>query len=75
VRDLIVSGTASSGVVTVWKNNIQQTMTCTLGTSTACSDLTHSFTIADGDFVGIRVQSTAASGDTLGNIFASVQLF
>jgi hypothetical protein len=75
VRNLLVSNTTGSGVVTVWKNNVQQTMTCTLGTSTACSDLVDSFTVADGDSVGIRVQSTAASGDTLGNIFASVQLF
>jgi hypothetical protein len=75
VRDLNVSNTTGSGVVTVWKNNVKQTMTCTLGTGTACNDLVNSFTVADGDFVGIRVQSTATSGDTLGNIFASVQLF
>jgi hypothetical protein len=75
VRVSAISNTAGSGVVTVYKNNFVQALTCTLSTSGTCSDLVHSFSVSEGDSVSIRVQSTAPSGDTPANIFASVQLF
>ena len=69
------SVTSGSGIVTVYKNNVLQALTCTLSTSATCADLTNAISIAEGDSVSIRVQSTALSGETLANIFAAAQLF
>jgi hypothetical protein len=71
----VASGTAGSGVVTVYKNGVATLLTCTLGTSQACSDLSDSIAYAEGDRVMIRVQSTAASGDTLASINATIEVF
>lgn len=65
---LIVSATtggvnASSGAVSILKNGVSQTTTCTLGTTTFCADLAHSFNYAKGDI--ITVQLTTQAADTL----------
>lgn len=61
---------ASSGAVTVLKNGAAQTMTCTMGTGTACQDGTHTFTVVPGDLVSIRFTSQAA--DTLAGVKATL---
>lgn len=59
---------ASSGVVTVLKNNVPQTLTCTIGTGTSCSDgaSAHTFTYVAGDV--ISVQFTTQAADTLAGV-------
>jgi hypothetical protein len=46
------------------------TVTCTLNTGTTCSDTTHTATFAIGDIV--TIQFTTASGETIANVFATV---
>ncbi len=75
LKALIVSaGTggvnASSGVVTVLKNGSTTTMTCTLGTGTSCTDITHTQTYATGDLISIQFTTQAA--ETLANVKAVV---
>jgi len=61
---------ASSGVVTVYKNNVATTITCTIGTGTSCTDNTHSVAYALGDIITINFTTQAA--ETLANVRASV---
>lgn len=73
--DVIASATAggvnaSSGVVTVLKNNVAQTITCTIGTGTTCADSAHTFTFVPGDV--ISVQFTTQAADTLAGVSATV---
>lgn len=63
-------GAAGSGVMAVAKNNSAQTLTCTLGTGTACNDTTHTFSIAAGDRIRIQV-TTGQLNDTTANIRAT----
>jgi len=75
LKALIVSaGTggvnASSGVVTVLKNGSTTTMTCTLGTGTSCTDITHTQAYAAGDLISIQFTTQAA--ETLANVKAVV---
>jgi hypothetical protein len=64
---------ASSGVVTVRKNTVSQTMTCSFGVTTACSDTNagHNITMAAGDRVGIIFTTQAA--ETLAQVSCSVE--
>jgi hypothetical protein len=77
IRNLRVqSGTAgvnasSSGVISVYKNGVAQGMTCTIGTTHNCNDLTHTFTVNAGDTIGIRM-GTAAS-ETLAGVRVSFE--
>lgn len=61
---------ASSGVVTVLKNGAAQTITCTIGTGTNCSDLTHSVTYVRNDLISIQFTTQAA--DTLAGVSVMV---
>jgi hypothetical protein len=61
---------ASSGVVTVLKNGAGTTLTCTIGTTTACADTTHSVSYVAGDLISIQFTTQAA--DTLAGVKASV---
>jgi len=62
---------ASSGVMTVQKNGVSQSVTCTFGTGTSCSDSTHSFSVAAGD--KIRFQMTTQAAETLGSVRCAVE--
>ena len=62
---------ASSGVVTVLKNGVATTITCTLGTGTKCTDGTHQVAFADGDLISISF--TTQTADTLANVRAMVE--
>jgi hypothetical protein len=61
---------ASSGVVTVLKNGVTTAVTCTIGTSTGCSDISHTAAYVLGDIISIQFTTQAA--DTLANVYASV---
>lgn len=61
---------ASSGVVTVMKNGSATSITCTVGTGTACSDTTHSVLVGAGDQVAIRY--TTQGTETLANLTFAV---
>lgn len=61
---------ASSGVVTVLKNGIATSITCTIGTGTSCSDFAHSTAYNQGDV--ISVQFTTQVADTLAGVNASI---
>ena len=61
---------ASSGVITVLKNGVAQTVTCTLGTTTSCADTTHTFAFVAGDV--ISVQFTTQAAETLAGVTATV---
>ena len=61
---------ASSGVVTVLKNGSATTLTCTVGTGTACADTTHSVAYAVGDI--ISVQFTTQTSEVLAGVKATV---
>ena len=61
---------ASSGVVTVLKNGVATTITCTIGTGTSCNDFTHTVTTADGDLISLQFTTQAA--DTLAGVKASI---
>lgn len=61
---------ASSGVVTVLKNGVATTITCTIGTGTSCLDSTHSVAFADGDLISLQFTTQAA--DTLAGVKAQI---
>jgi hypothetical protein len=63
---------ASSGVVTVLKNGVATTVTCTIGTGTSCTDYTHTFTFVAGDLISINFTTQAA--ETLAGVTALVDL-
>lgn len=60
--------TAGSGVVSVLKNGVAQSMTCTFGTTTACNDGTtaHQVTVAQNDRISVTLSTGA--GETLANV-------
>ncbi len=68
VANLYVNATAPGGsdtiIVTIDKNTTGQTLTCTVSAAgTACSDVTHSFTVVATDLLSIKaVFSTAVTG-------------
>ena len=64
---------SGSGVLTVYKNGSASAVTCTFGTATACSDTTHSVTLATGDI--IYATFTTAGSETLAGVSASVEVF
>lgn len=64
---------ASSGAITINKNNSASTITCTFGTGTACSDTTHSVTVAVGD--SLTVSFTSQVAETLAGVSASFELW
>lgn len=77
VRNLRVSAltggvNGSSGVVTVVIPTVGQTnVTCTLGTGTSCSDLSHYYVIAAG--TRLQVNVTTQAGETLADILVSFE--
>lgn len=62
---------ASSGAVTVLKNGVAQTLVCTIGTGTACNDLTHSFSVVAGDSINLNFTTQAA--ETLASLSCTVE--
>ncbi len=63
---------ASSGLVTVLKNGVAQTMVCTIGTGTACQDgaVAHQISGSPGDRISLQFTSQAA--DTLAGVKATL---
>jgi len=74
IRNLRVrAGTAGAGVgsgaMTLRKNGVDTTVTCTCNSGTNCSDTTHSFTVVAGDLVTKKM--VTIGGETLANVRAS----
>lgn len=73
VRAAAAGGSAGSGVITLYKDNSASTLTCTLGTGTSCSDVTHTVAMTAGTNVfSIRV-TTGQATDTTGNIKVTLE--
>ena len=64
---------ASSGLVTVYKNGVATTSTCTLGTGTSCQDFTHTVTISPGDIIAADFTTQAA--ETLAGVKVAVTVW
>lgn len=62
---------ASSGLVTVRKNVVNQALTCTIGTGTSCNDQTHTFSMSAGDAIDIIF--TTQIGETLSALSCTVE--
>ncbi|MBZ5523566.1 MAG: glycoside hydrolase family 55 protein [Acidobacteriia bacterium] len=62
---------AGSGVMTVRKSGSPQALTCTFGTGTLCTDVTHSFSVAATD--NIQIIFTTQATETLANIVCTVE--
>lgn len=78
VANLVVSTSVAvagpGDVVTVLKNGVATTVTCTIATAAlACTDVTHSFTIVLGDQITFSI--VAGAGDTAANVSATVGLY
>jgi hypothetical protein len=75
LRALVSAGgvNASSGVVTIVKNGVAQSLTCTIGTGTTCNDSADSFAIVAGD--RIRAQFTTQAAETLADVRVSVEKY
>jgi hypothetical protein len=60
---------STSGVVTLYANAATTALTCTLGTSTSCHDITDTASFTAGESFSVRVKtSTTNSNDTTANI-------
>ena len=67
------TGGKAGDAVTIRKGAVDQTVTCTFGTGTTCSDTTHSFTVAAGDKITVKV--TTAASETAANIYVTFELW
>lgn len=58
-----LSGTLTSGTAVItWRKNAADTaVTCTITSGTSCNDVTHSFNVAQGDLVDIKVVASSSS--------------
>ena len=70
---LLVSAGKAGDAVTVRKNATDQTLTCTYGTATSCSDTAHSFTVAAGDKITVKL--VTAASDSSANIYVTFELW
>ena len=61
---------ASSGVVTLYKNGSATALTCTLGTGTSCTDYTHTVSVTTGDL--LTLEFTTQATETLAGVKAFV---
>lgn len=64
---------SASGVFTFRKAQSNQTVTCAVGTGTACNDTSHSFTVAAGDSLVLSVGTAAR--ETLANCAFSAEIW
>lgn len=61
---------------TAYKNNVATALTCTVANGqTACNDVTHSFTVAAGDYVTLKSGTTASSSETLANVSVAMEVW
>ena len=66
---------ASSGAVTVLKNGVAQSMTCTIGTGTACQDgaVAHQVAVSKGDLISL--QFTTQASEVLAGVSVSLVIW
>jgi hypothetical protein len=62
---------ASSGLVTVRKNAVNQALTCTFGTTANCSDVAHSFSVVNADVIDIIF--TTQTAETLSTVACAIE--
>ena len=55
-----------SGAITLRKNGVDTTVVCTMNTGNNCNDTTHSFTVAAGDLISVKM--VTIGGETLANV-------
>lgn len=67
--------TAGSGLITILKNGVASARTCTLGTTTACTDgiVANQVTVAKGDLISATFATGAA--ETLANVQVSLVIW
>ena len=60
VQSSVALGMGNTGVFTWRKAGVSQSVTCTItgAAQTSCNDLTHSFTVAQGDLIDIQLVTT-----------------
>jgi hypothetical protein len=63
---------AADGQVVVWNGNSATSVTCTIGTGTACSDNVHYSVAAEGDLIWLVVTTDSLN---LSDLSASLQCF
>ena len=68
----VALGMGNSGVFTLRKNAASQSITCTISgaSTTACSDTTHSFNVAQGDLLTVQLVTTGTIVVTPNVMFA-----
>lgn len=72
LRVLATAGSdALSGIITLRINGVDSTVTCTVGTGTSCTDLSHTATIAAGDRISIKMVTAAM--ETLANVLITYE--
>ncbi len=64
---------SSSGAFTLTKNGVGQSVACTTGTATTCSDTTHSFTVVATD--SVLVKFTTQASETLTHCRATFEKY
>jgi hypothetical protein len=62
-----------SGIFTVYKNGVPQTLTATVGTGNSATDVTHAFTVVATD--RLQIAFTTQAAETLANCTAAVEVF
>jgi len=69
------SANAGDGVVTVYKDSNPTSLTCTLGTSTTCSDPTHTVSVTAGtDSFSVRITTALTGTESLANARVTLQI-
>lgn len=74
VKAATAGSVAGSGVITLLKNGTTSALTCTIGTGTSCSDLTHTVAFAAGDAYVVGV-ATGQAADALSGLKVSAICF
>lgn len=51
----VANSTSATNTYTVMKNGSAQTITCSITHASSCNDTTHTFTVSQGDMIGIKI--------------------
>ncbi len=56
-----IASASSTSTITVMKNGVATTVTCSTSASTTCNDTSHTFTVVAGDELGIKIAATTTA--------------